>query len=273
MERTRVLDEALTAAVVKTMEKVVSQGTATRANIGRPQAGKTGTAQNFRDVWFMGFIPQYSTAVWVGHADAQVEMVNFKVWDDLNQREQSYSRAFGGTLAAPIWKQFMQYVTADLPVMDFPPDPEGYTKYFQIPTTEVPDLTGMTEAEAKTAVLHAGLRPNIVLVATDEFPEGTFISQSPSPGTEVKQGGSVTVRFSGGEAALMPDWINRRVETLEGRIENFNNRTGLNVTFRIVERETTDATVWGRVIDTRPDPGAVVREGRTIVFIVGAPPS
>ena len=254
------------------MEKVVSQGTATRANIGRPQAGKTGTAQNFRDVWFMGFIPQYSTAVWVGHADAQIEMVNFKVWDDLNQREQSYSRAFGGTLAAPIWKQFMQYVTADLPVMDFPPDPEGVTKYFQIPTTEVPDLTGMTEAEATSAVLHAGLRPNIVLVATAEFPEGTFISQSPSPGTEVKQGGSVTVRFSTGEAAVIPDnWVGSRFERFPTKFENFLERTGLDVTYRVVEEESSVELI-GRITRVRPAPGREVNDGRVIVIYVGTGP-
>jgi len=272
VERTRVLDEALTAAVVKTLEKVVSQGTATRANIGRPQGGKTGTAQNFRDVWFMGFIPQYTAAVWVGHADAQIEMVNFRVWDDLNQREQSYARAFGGTLAAPIWKQFMLYVTEDLPVVDFPADPPGTSIYFQIPTTEVPDLTDMTEAEAKTAILHAGLRPNIVLVATDEYPEGTFISQSPSAGTEVKQGGTVTVRFSSGEPAVMPDWINRRVDTIENRMENLNNETGLDLTFRIIEQETDDSDLWGRVISTRPAPGEVLSQGQVIRWFVGVPP-
>ena len=268
VERTQVLDPALTAAVVKTMEKVVSQGTATRANIGRPQAGKTGTAQNFRDVWFMGFIPQYTTAVWVGHADAQVEMVNFSVWDDLNQRNQPFSRAFGGTLAAPIWKQFMLFVTEDLPVEDFPEDPEGTSKYFLIPTTEVPDVSGMTEAEAKTAILAAGLNPVIVQVASSE-PAGTLLGQSPGPGAEVKQGGSVTVRYSTGTPAVMPDWIGVREATIEGRIARFNDDTGLNVTFRIETRVVSDKSQVGRVIATRPAPGATVGAGRQIIFVVG----
>ena len=272
VERTRVLDEALTAAVVRTMEKVVSQGTATRANIGRPQAGKTGTAQNFRDVWFMGFIPQYTTAVWVGHADAQIEMVNFKVWDDLNQREQSYSRAFGGTLAAPIWKQFMQYVTADLPIEDFPDDPEGTNSYFQIPVTEVPDVRGLSQSAARTAILHAGLNPVIIQVASSQE-VGTFLGQSPSPGAEVRQGGSVTVRYSSGEPAEMPDWIGVKTTSIETRINNFNSRTGLNVTFRIIERATSNSSEIGRVISTRPNPGSIVNPNREIVFIVGVAPS
>ncbi|MCP3975298.1 MAG: PASTA domain-containing protein [bacterium] len=270
VERTRVLDEALTAAVVKTMEKVVSQGTATRANIGRPQAGKTGTAQNFRDVWFMGYIPQYTTAVWVGHADAQVEMVNFKVWDDLNQRTQSYQRAFGGTLAAPIWKQFMLYATQDLPIVDFPPDPDGVGNYYKVPITEVPDVTGMTEAEARRAILHAGLNPSIIEVSSDS-PVGTILSQSPSPGTEIRQGASVTVRVSTGEAATIPaHWIGAPASSIENRIERFNSRTGLNVTYRIVERVDEDNI--GRIITIRPGPGETVKPGRVIVFVVGVAP-
>ncbi|MET0831112.1 MAG: transglycosylase domain-containing protein, partial [Acidimicrobiia bacterium] len=63
----QVIDASLAAAVVSTLEKVVCCGTATRADIDRPQAGKTGTAQNYRDVWYVGFIPQFTTAVWSGY--------------------------------------------------------------------------------------------------------------------------------------------------------------------------------------------------------------
>ena len=268
VERTRVLDEALTASVVKTMEKVVSQGTATRANIGRPQAGKTGTAQNFRDVWFMGYIPQYTTAVWVGHADAQVEMVNFTVWDDVNQREQSHARAYGGTVAAPIWKQFMLYVTEDLPIEDFPPDPDGMSAYYQVPSTEVPDVANMTEAQARTAILHAGLSPNIVHSASGE-PLGTILSQSPSAGAKVRQGGSVTVRISSGEEARMPTWVGLNRNKIQSKVDGLNQRKGLNATYRIVERVTENPNQVDRVIETRPRPGALLELDVEIVVIVG----
>jgi len=268
VERTRVLDEALTAAVVRAMKKVVSQGTATRANIGRPQAGKTGTAQNFRDVWFMGYIPQYTTAVWVGHADAQVEMVNFTVWDDVNQREQFHSRAYGGTVAAPIWKQFMLYVTEDLPVEEFPPDPEGVSAYYQVPSAEVPDVAGMTKAEAQRAILSMGLNPNIIDTASSE-PLGAILSQSPSAGAVVKQGGSVTVRISSGEEATMPTWIGLKVGNIENRLAKLNERTGLNITYRIVERAAEQPSQLGRVMETRPRPGTILSLDRNIVVIVG----
>jgi len=265
----RVLSEALSAAVVQTMEKVVSQGTGTRANIGRPQAGKTGTAQNFRDVWFMGYIPQYTTAVWVGHADAQIEMVNFTVWDDLNQREQSHARAFGGTVAAPIWKQFMLYITENLPVEDFPDAPEGTSAYYAVPTVEVPDLTGLSESAAIDAVYKAGLNPRIEKVSSTE-PEGELLGQSPSPGTVVKQATGVTIRISTGEPALMPEWIGVRAASLAVRIENFNERTGLDVTYRIREKPTDNPgnPNIGLVVNSNPAPGVEVTAGREIVFTV-----
>jgi penicillin-binding protein 1A len=46
---------------------VVTSGTGRAAGIGRPVAGKTGTTQDNGDAWFVGFVPQLSTAVWVGY--------------------------------------------------------------------------------------------------------------------------------------------------------------------------------------------------------------
>ena len=98
---------------------------------------------------------------------------------------------------------------------------------------------------------------------------GTFLGQSPSAGAEVRQGGSVTVRYSSGEPAEMPDWTGIRASNIENRINNFNARTGLNVTFRIVERPTSNPDEIGRVILTQPRPGAIETPNREIRFIVG----
>jgi penicillin-binding protein 1A len=62
----------LTAA----MEQVVQRGTGTGAAIGRPLAGKTGTTENYGNAWFVGFVPQVATAVWVGHLEGDVPMTN-----------------------------------------------------------------------------------------------------------------------------------------------------------------------------------------------------
>ncbi|MEL6815561.1 MAG: penicillin-binding protein 1A, partial [Cyanobacteria bacterium J06598_3] len=64
-----VLDPWASAALTDVLRGVISQGTATNAQIGRPAAGKTGTTDSQRDVWFVGYVPQLATAVWVGNDD------------------------------------------------------------------------------------------------------------------------------------------------------------------------------------------------------------
>jgi membrane peptidoglycan carboxypeptidase len=269
--RTRVVDEALMAAVVKTLRKVPrSGGTAPLANIGRDQIGKTGTAQNFRDVWFVGAIPQYTTAVWVGYADAQIEMVNFKVYDERKDSEQTIRRAYGGTVAAPVWNDFMTYITQDLPAEEFPPAPEGTDAFFRVPKTEVPDVTGLTEKEAKDEIYHAGLRAVIEQVASLE-PEGTFLEQSPAPGTEINQGSVVTVRYSSGIPPALVDLQGVALADIEAAITLFNDESGLNLQWTIENVPTSEPSAIGRVVGTDPPAGALVEPEQLIVIYVGVP--
>ena len=90
--RKRVFSDGETYAATKVLETVIQSGTATAANYGCPAAGKTGTAENLANAWFVGFTPKLATAVWVGYPQGNVPMG---------------PNAFGGTLAAPIWKAFM----------------------------------------------------------------------------------------------------------------------------------------------------------------------
>ena len=74
------------------LKGVITSGTGTAANYGCPAAGKTGTAENGDNAWFVGYTPRMSTAVWVGYPQGQIAMAN----------------GFGGSLAAPIWHDYMQ---------------------------------------------------------------------------------------------------------------------------------------------------------------------
>ncbi len=269
--RTRVLDEALTAAVVQTLEKVPrAGGTAPRANIGRPQFGKTGTAQNFRDVWFVGGIPQYTTAVWVGYADAQIEMVNFKVYDEDAGAEQAIRRAYGGTVAGPVWNDFMTYVTEDVPVLEFPEPPECTAAFFRTPKTEVPNVSGMSEREAKDAIYKAGLRAAVKEVASLE-PEGTLLGQSPRAGAEVNQGSVVTVRFSSGVPPALIDLRGLSLDQVEAAITAFNEESGLELAWTIENVPTDEPSAIGHVIGTNPPAGTIVEPEQLIVILVGVP--
>lgn len=100
------------------LRTVITSGTGTRANIGRPAAGKTGTAQEYVDAWFCGYTPQLAACVWVGYPQGQIPLVNV----------HGFPAVFGGTIPALIWHDFMVEALAGQPVLDFhEPSFEGYT--------------------------------------------------------------------------------------------------------------------------------------------------
>ncbi len=101
----RAVSSDVADAMTWMLQKVVSGGTGTGAGLpDRPAAGKTGTAEGARDLWFIGSIPQLTTAVWFGY--------------DSNTRTGSSSAQ-----AAAAWGAFMAVVSKNLPVQDFPPKP------------------------------------------------------------------------------------------------------------------------------------------------------
>ncbi len=272
----RVLSEQIAAAVTSTLEKVVSRGTGNpQANIGRPQAGKTGTATDYTDVWFIGFIPQYSTAVWVGHPDGSIEMRGFTVWNDMEGREQSHRVAYGGTVAAPVWRQFMLYLTEDLEVLEFPEPPDGTSAYYAVPGTSVPRINvEMKLEDIEDAVYAAHLRVEIVEVPSFEEP-GTIISLAPESGTRLAQGSAVTLEISIGipEDIEGPDLIGLSVTEVPSALALFEEETAVTLNWVRVDVEVPDPTQWSTVISTDPIPGALVSPGDTITVFVGVQPT
>ena len=100
-----VLDPWSTAAVTDVMQGVITRGTGTAAQIGRPAAGKTGTTSSERDIWFIGYVPQLVAAVWAGND---------------NYEALGYG-ATGGRLVAPIWRDFMEQAMKGVAVEPFKP--------------------------------------------------------------------------------------------------------------------------------------------------------
>jgi penicillin-binding protein 1A len=95
--------------VTYALEAVTQKGTGTGAAIGRPIAGKTGTAESFVDAWFCGFVPQLATCVWIGYPHRE-ESMNYV---------EGFAPVYGGTIPASIWHDFMEGATANLPVEEF----------------------------------------------------------------------------------------------------------------------------------------------------------
>ena len=111
---TPVYDIANASMMVKMMKGVLERGTGTRAAFGRPAAGKTGTSQNWRDAWFVGFTPDYIAGVWVGNDD-----------------DRPMNGVAGGGIPSTIWRRFMLEAHVGKPVRDFDwllPDPVPETE-------------------------------------------------------------------------------------------------------------------------------------------------
>jgi penicillin-binding protein 1A len=105
-------DEA--AVVTQALRRVITDGTASYyhdldADIGRPAAGKTGTTNNFVDAWFIGFIPQLTTSVWVGYPDERRPMVNINGLTEIN----------GENYPLDIWSLYMQSAVQMFPEQEF----------------------------------------------------------------------------------------------------------------------------------------------------------
>ena len=72
------------------LEDVIARGTGKKANIGRTAAGKTGTSQDYRDAWFIGYSEGLTVGVWVGRDD-----------------NRPMRKITGGSIPAKIWAEFM----------------------------------------------------------------------------------------------------------------------------------------------------------------------
>ena len=90
-EKTRILDAGAVEELTEMLEKVIKSGTGHRADIGRFAAGKTGTSQDNRDAWFVGFTDNLAAVVWLGNDD-----------------NSPMKGVYGSGLPAQIWKKVLQ---------------------------------------------------------------------------------------------------------------------------------------------------------------------
>ena len=98
----KVLNINTAATMTAIMKTVIQSGTGRAANIGKPAAGKTGTTDDCKDAYFIGFTPDVVTGVWVGNDD--------------NSRMGELT---GGTVPAKIWRDVMLVATEPYGVSDF----------------------------------------------------------------------------------------------------------------------------------------------------------
>ncbi|MGE5460562.1 MAG: transglycosylase domain-containing protein [Solirubrobacterales bacterium] len=219
----QVVDPSVISVADGILEKVVQYGTGTAARLypARPQIGKTGTEDLYRDAWFVGAIPQLVAAVWVGFPQGQISM----------QYPTTRIKVFGGTWPAQIWHAFMYNATKHIPIRDFP-QPQGGVEYVTVkidmtqgcvanpftppgnirsmqfiagtqPTRvckepisyqylTVPSVIGMKQSEAVSVLRGAGFSVAVELVPSAQ-PAGTVVAQDPDGGTQAQMTSTVTI--------------------------------------------------------------------------------
>ncbi|TCD14633.1 penicillin-binding protein 1A [Oricola cellulosilytica] len=123
--REQVLDPMTAFQITSMMEGVVQRGTATLLReLGRPLAGKTGTTNDEKDAWFIGFTPNMVTGVYIGY----------------DQPTPMGRGSTGGQLAAPVFKEFMAAALEGQPIADF----------------RLPDGMNVVEIDRKTGMRSSG---------------------------------------------------------------------------------------------------------------------
>jgi len=240
------------------MEGTITDGTGRDADIGRPAAGKTGTAQNYADATFVGYTPQRAAAVWVGFPEAQIPMVP----------PTTDIRVAGGTNPARIWREVMLAAHANLePVaFSFPASIPTTTLPPSVATVEIPSLVGRDwDARLLTQELaELNLRIASVGVQSLDYSEGLIIGQAPPSGTQVVEGSTLTLEVATPQELLtiaMPDVVG----SSEGEARGVLAAHGLGVEelFEVFFDETLGeftgepGVVWGK----EPAAGELVSPG------------
>ena len=183
--------------------------------LGRPIAGKTGTSQDNKSAWFVGFTPNIVTEVSLSQLDA------------LGTTQESISQigkvknVTGGTWPAFLWQSYMKDVFAQpqyAEVLQFParanvggkPTPTASAPTESVVPTEEPTqaapseiavpsgLEGKLEGDATAAIVNAGLVASVVSESSDTVTSGRVIRVDPKGGTMLASGGSVTLVISSG---------------------------------------------------------------------------
>jgi len=264
-QRISIPDPGAAAAVRKTLEVAAQFGTGTRAVLDdRPIAGKTGTHQGFREAWFIGFIPQYTSSVWIGFAEEQLPLTDVEINGEVIRNVS------GGRVPAPMWKEFMTKVVENLPVLEWPSDPSDIEKYYEIPTVFIPELTGLNVLIAEEIAFSNYLLPDIKLVDSEEAP-GLVLTQSIEVDEEVPEGTVIELEVSGQKfSAPIPNIppCEFTPDEAEDLVKTYMRENNV-ILFLKKNFESSDIQgCEGKVIGTNVAQGATMSTGDTLIFIV-----
>jgi len=218
--RERVIDPVTAYQTMFMMKGVVENGTGrTIAQLGRPLGGKTGTTNDYKDAWFMGFSPDLVAGVYVGF-----------------DTPSTMGREAGGVVAAPIFKAFMGEVLADEPLVPFR-IPEGVSLAPVNRDTGEPSFIGA---------------PNYILEA---FRPGTEPQIGGRSGPSIGIGTGSGTFFGGSDSYDFGDTDDAPTDNPQTDTVPTNRDAGLNDVLDAAEDAMTDPTASAPIVPARlPDP-------------------
>ena len=172
-DRDQVLDPMTAYQVTSMLEGVIQRGTAANIkDIGFPAAGKTGTTNDEKDAWFIGYTPDLVAGIYIGY----------------DQPTPMGHGSTGGALAAPIFKEFTQKALAGRPPVDFRA-PDGMT------IVAIDRKTGMQAFGAGAGVIMEAFKPgtgpadSYSVIGGDEIAGGASKQISPTAAKVIQDGG------------------------------------------------------------------------------------
>ncbi len=185
----RAIDKETAAIMTWMLRGVVTNGTGRAAQLGRPVAGKTGTSDEARDLWFIGYIPQMVAGVWLGNDD------NKPTW------------GASGT-AASTWNQFMKEVVEDMETEEFPDRPNQIEG--RKPTIEAQPI------RPKRAITKKILKPE---TSSEDSSERTYRSNSGSNNRTYRSNLGSNYRSNNSEEAPRESRRSRRRRRSESAVQ------------------------------------------------------
>lgn len=268
---------------------VIERGTGKDAGIGRPAAGKTGSTEDNVDAWFCGYVPQLSTAVWVGFAESRADE-NGQFRPVSMTPPNTPIEVMGGTYPARIWASYMRAALVEAPVeplfdpsaippptTTIPPIASGLDRPAPgASTAEVPQVAGLTAARARSRLDDAGFEVRTFNINA-RGTRGSVAAQSPPPGTTLRSGSTVVIEIITGPAAageVVPDVRGLTSDAARTRLID----AGFDVVIDAaappvgVLRPDGGGYAIGQIWRTSPAPGQRSASGVITITSAAAPP-
>jgi len=184
-QRTVVLSPEVAYVMTDMLKGNVLRGTGVAANIGIPQAGKTGTTDDYRDAWYIGYTPYLVTGVWVGNDD-----------------NSPMNKVTGGSVPAGIWAALMKQVTAKMPHDDWTA-PDGVVQETVCGTSGLLAAPGCPDPRPEVFI--RGTEPDASTAPSGTPAGSTSATGQPMPASASQDGGGQPVpRSSSPSPAATP---------------------------------------------------------------------